>query len=439
MVPALLDHLWQSTVFAAAIGLLTLAMRDNGAHVRYGLWLAASVKFLIPFALLAHLGGLLAPALPAAAVTDLGPMVESVQPLAEPFSGAAPLVAIDAASDMRAPLILFGLWALGFAAILVLRLTQWVRVERALWAAAPLSMAAAAVPVKSTPLFLEPGLIGIRNPALLLPADIATRLTPAELNAVLAHEHCHLQRRDNLTAALHMLVEALFWFYPLVWWIGRKLIEECERACDENVLAAGNDAEIYAESILKVCRSYVQSPIAAVSGVSGADLKKRIEAIMSGRVVRSLNTAKRLFLTATAIATLSMPLAAGLLTPFESGAMQTVAANAPANTPRVLSPDIAALIHAPSSNADIAARRAEQALPRTAVPFEPEKFDKYVGYYMVKPDVILTIMRRNNRYFARFPAAPRPSFTLKATLSFLPPSSRRKLALLWMRKDASPA
>ena len=52
----LANHLWQSTVFAAAAGFLTLAFRKHRAGVRYGLWLAASVKFLIPFSLLVALG-----------------------------------------------------------------------------------------------------------------------------------------------------------------------------------------------------------------------------------------------------------------------------------------------------------------------------------------------------------------------------------------------
>ena len=54
------NHLWQSTVFALSAWLMTLQLRRNRAHVRYGLlWLAASVKFLIPFSLLIDLGGLL--------------------------------------------------------------------------------------------------------------------------------------------------------------------------------------------------------------------------------------------------------------------------------------------------------------------------------------------------------------------------------------------
>src|SRR3989442_558253 len=50
------NHLLQSTLFAMAAGLLTLGFRKNGASVRYGLWLAASLKFLLPFSLLVSLG-----------------------------------------------------------------------------------------------------------------------------------------------------------------------------------------------------------------------------------------------------------------------------------------------------------------------------------------------------------------------------------------------
>ena len=50
------NHLWQSTLFAIAAGVLTLAFRKNRAKVRYWLWLAASFKFLIPLALLMSLG-----------------------------------------------------------------------------------------------------------------------------------------------------------------------------------------------------------------------------------------------------------------------------------------------------------------------------------------------------------------------------------------------
>ena len=56
IAPALGNHLWQSTLFAIAAGLLTLILRNNYARTRYLLWLTASLKFLIPFSTLVSAG-----------------------------------------------------------------------------------------------------------------------------------------------------------------------------------------------------------------------------------------------------------------------------------------------------------------------------------------------------------------------------------------------
>ena len=114
--------------------------------------------------------------------------------------------------------------------------------------------------IRSSPGLLEPGVVGLFRPILLLPAGIAERLQPPQLEAVLAHELCHVRRRDNLTSAIHMIVEAVFWFHPLVWWIGARLVEERERACDEAVLSLAMQPHDYAEGILNVCKSYWNRP-----------------------------------------------------------------------------------------------------------------------------------------------------------------------------------
>jgi bla regulator protein BlaR1 len=146
-----------------------------------------------------------------------------------------------------------------------------------------------------------------------LPAGIARNLTPPQLEAVLAHEQCHIHRRDNLTSAIHMLIEAIFWFHPLVWWIGAKLVEERERACDEAVLARGNEPHVYAEGILNVCKSYLESPLRCVSGVTGSDLKKRIRAILSDRVAGDLNFAGKSALALAAMVALAAPILLGMV------------------------------------------------------------------------------------------------------------------------------
>jgi beta-lactamase regulating signal transducer with metallopeptidase domain len=111
-----------------------------------------------------------------------------------------------------------------------------------------------------------------------------------------------------------MVVETIFWFHPLVWWLGARLLEERERACDERVSELGSERQIYAESILRVCEFCLRSPLACMSGLTGADLKKRMVYIMGERVVRKLNFGKKLLLSAAAFVAMGVPIIFGLMT-----------------------------------------------------------------------------------------------------------------------------
>jgi TonB family protein len=145
----------------------------------------------------------------------------------------------------------------------------------------------------------------------MLPNGIAEHLSRAQLDAVVAHELSHWRRRDNLTAAVHMLVEAVLWFHPLVWWIGARLIEERERACDEAVVREGHEGRAYAEAILNVCEHYVASRLECAAGVSGSDLKRRVLEIARNKIVSVLPIQKKLLLGAFALATVLVPIVFG--------------------------------------------------------------------------------------------------------------------------------
>jgi hypothetical protein len=112
-------------------------------------------------------------------------------------------------------------------------------------------------------------------------------------------------------AAIHMLVEAIFWFHPLVWFIGARLVEEREAACDENVLAGGQNPLEYAQAILRVCRLYLRSPLACASGVAGADLGRRVDAIMAGPDLEDVDTPRKLMLGGLLLIAIAGPLVTG--------------------------------------------------------------------------------------------------------------------------------
>jgi len=324
MTAGLLDHLWQSSLFAGGIALLTLFLRKNGAAVRFWLWFAASLKFLVPFAVLAALGDYLSRQFPA----SLPPTLLAIRPAAEKLSAPAKMLVAPHAEGIAVAPLLAGVWLLGFAAILGLRLLRWLRL-RALLAAAQDVPASLPVQIKTSRSLLEPGLVGIVKPVVLLPSGLMARLSQAERDSILAHEISHFRRRDNITAAIHMTVEALFWFHPLVWLIGARLITERERACDETVLAHGHDPEVYAGGILKVCKFCVQSPLACVSGASGADLKRRVRQIMSAEATMDLDAFQRSLLAGAAALALALPVMGGFRdTPLTVTVKQVIAVQA---------------------------------------------------------------------------------------------------------------
>jgi len=306
------NHLWQSSLFAAVIGSLTLALRNNRARVRHWVWLAASWKFLIPFSVLISLGGQIhwrTP--PQTTSSSLSVVMEEVsQPFTLPAASPAAMSAGSPAANLG-PALLWTVWASGFLGISCSWWIRWRRLSAAVRAGSPVHLE---IPIRavSSPTLWEPGVFGVFRPVMLLPEGILNRLTSTQLKGVIAHELCHVYYRDNLIAAIHMFVETVFWFHPLVWWIGKRMVEERERACDEEVLRLGNEPRGYAEAILTVCKAYVESPLICVSGVGGANLRKRIAAIMSARAIGGLSLPKKAALAATGAASLLVPVAIGM-------------------------------------------------------------------------------------------------------------------------------
>jgi bla regulator protein BlaR1 len=313
-ISSVTNHLWQSTLFAAVAGLLTLVLRKNRASARHWIWLAASVKFLVPFSLLVTLGSYVeAPAWSAAPTVAVAPtaFADTVRDILAPQALAIAAPDTSPEHPSRIPAALLVAWACGFLAVIVMWARQWWRVHASLRSSTPVRLSNG-ITARSIPNLYEPGVFGIIKPVLLLPEGIADRLMPAEFEAILAHEMCHIRRRDNLFSFVHMLVEAMFWFHPLVWWLGRQLTIERERACDEEVLRVCLEPQVYAEGILKVCEFYLESP-PMVAGVTGSNLKKRIEEIMTDQVLRRLTFGKKLLITIAGVAAVAAPIVIGMM------------------------------------------------------------------------------------------------------------------------------
>ena len=174
-----------------------------------------------------------------------------------------------------------------------------------------------------------PGVRGIVRPSLILPEGLSSALSESELAAVIAHELAHVQRRDNFTAALAHAVVSVFWFHPLLWWMERKMLAEREAACDEIVLASGARAEDYVAGIAKVCQMTFAGG-AVYAGIAGANLKRRMEQIMTTNFERPSSKVWRVVPATVVAVAVMVPLAAGFLEAQEVATV-SMAVNALAN------------------------------------------------------------------------------------------------------------
>jgi TonB family protein len=163
------------------------------------------------------------------------------------------------------------------------------------------------------PGIIEPGVWRIFRPVIVLPENISDHLSERELESVIMHELIHIERRDNLTATLQMILCAVFWFHPLVWMIDRKMLADRERACDEEVCRLGGQSGVYAASLLKVLQLCIGLKMAGVSSAAGSNLRRRIEEIMHNDTEKKSSAMHHALVGLLAFAVIAFTLASGLM------------------------------------------------------------------------------------------------------------------------------
>lgn len=109
------------------------------------------------------------------------------------------------------------------------------------------------VPVVVSEQNFGPACVGALQPKLVLPRVLVSRWSDRLLQPVLAHELVHARRGDIVWGYLQFLAQLVWWFHPLVWWLGRRASLLCERCCDEEVVASVDCSPgDYAESLVRV-------------------------------------------------------------------------------------------------------------------------------------------------------------------------------------------
>ena len=110
---------------------------------------------------------------------------------------------------------------------------------------------------------------GVSRPVILLP-ETAHRWNDERRRVVLLHELAHIKRADWVALVIGQVAAAVYWFHPLAWFVRIQMRRDCERACDDLVLASGTRASVYAAHLLSIIRSLRLSRQRALPAVAMA-------------------------------------------------------------------------------------------------------------------------------------------------------------------------
>jgi tetratricopeptide (TPR) repeat protein len=171
--------------------------------------------------------------------------------------------------------------------------------------------------LRARPLLASSGSVGVPliwgwlRPIIIVPGEFI-EWPAARVRAVLLHELAHLRRIDWPILLLGRVAAALYWFHPLVWFLERRVKQECERACDDIVVAYGTKPSDYASHLLSIARRVSETPAcvkAALAVVRRSQMNNRLRSILDPLLSRNAPSRSAVTALGVTLLLLLVPLA----------------------------------------------------------------------------------------------------------------------------------
>ena len=290
LATALLHSLWQGTLLAlvAAIALAALSQRNAATRHTVGMGVLTAMV-LVPIATFIRL--LRAPA----TALDTGWLPALTPPELDAATGQF----VQQSDPVAAVLAL--LWLCGVGVMLLRRFGGWRMVAAldrtqctvlpAEWQQRFDSLRAAMGVTRRVAVRLSNDVVGpftarLLRPVIWLPLSLLVQLPREQVEALLAHELAHIARMDWLWNGLQCVLESLLFFHPAAWWLGRRIRQEREHACDDRAVAVCGDAIALAEALEQLERHRHPTP-RLVLAAQGGSLMKRITRLLAAPPARA--------------------------------------------------------------------------------------------------------------------------------------------------------
>ena len=200
-----------------------------------------------------------------------------------------------------------GAWLAGFAFMLTRLAAGWYRLRRICLSATPTSqrqerhsLDGRKLIVRLTRQLHGPVCFGLFRPVILLPEDMYEGGTAESLRMVLTHELAHLERRDAWVNLFQRIVEAAYFFHPLIWFASRQLTQQRERICDNYVLAEGVSPADYTTLLSRIGERAVRGRYLQTVALFEGQLLARIHSLLDPRGSRQTKLPRRVATICTA-------------------------------------------------------------------------------------------------------------------------------------------
>lgn len=123
----------------------------------------------------------------------------------------------------------------------------------------------------------SPSMFSVLNPRILISREISN-LSGKEVSYIFLHELSHYKRKDLIANYVLLLLQAIHWFNPILWYCFKRIRHDMEVAADELVLElleSGEQKE-YGRALLSVLENF-SFPRLAPRMIGMVDEKKNIE------------------------------------------------------------------------------------------------------------------------------------------------------------------
>ncbi len=125
--------------------------------------------------------------------------------------------------------------------------------------------------------------MGVRNPLIILPAQLLQEANANVLTSAIGHELVHVKRRDFALNLIYEFIYLLLSFHPVAALVRRRIKETREIICDEMVASSLLEPKVYARSLVHLAGSAMNFSrnLTITIGIGDADiLEERVMTIL---------------------------------------------------------------------------------------------------------------------------------------------------------------